>query len=150
MSGNHRLTMAANADSRAASSYGTVRVQRAGSDLLDYSERMMRAFLAQVPAGSYQAEDFLDNDGVSCAVLTEKYDTAHIFPLIMITVISVVYRSVAPGDHTLHTRRAQEMPARLAMLRRACKVRVECLCSCHCISRRSRHLSQAPAAATYL
>src|SRR5437588_547806 len=38
---------------------------RAATDLLAYSEEMMRAFLAQVPPGVYQAEDFLDNDGVS-------------------------------------------------------------------------------------
>ena len=41
------------------------RVQRAGNALLDYSEQMMRAFLATVPPGSYEAEDFLDDDGVS-------------------------------------------------------------------------------------
>ncbi len=45
--------------------YGLRRVTAAGRELLDYSERMMRAFLAQVPAGTYQAEDFLDDDGVS-------------------------------------------------------------------------------------
>jgi N-methylhydantoinase B len=45
--------------------YGLRRVTAAGSELLDYSERMMRAFLAQVPAGTYKAEDALDDDGVS-------------------------------------------------------------------------------------
>jgi len=45
--------------------YGVVRAKRAASDLLAYSEEMMRAFLAQVPAGTYRAEDFLDGDGVS-------------------------------------------------------------------------------------
>jgi len=45
--------------------YGVTRVQKAARRLLDYSERMMRAFLEQVPAGSYRAEDYLDNDGVS-------------------------------------------------------------------------------------
>ncbi len=45
--------------------YGRERVQRAGLALLRYSEQMMRAFLATVPAGSYAAEDFLDDDGVS-------------------------------------------------------------------------------------
>src|SRR5579862_7752048 len=43
--------------------YSAVRVQRAASDLLAYSEEIMRSFLAQVPAGTYRAEDFLDNDG---------------------------------------------------------------------------------------
>ena len=45
--------------------YGLPRVQRAARALLDYSEKMMRAFLATVPAGSYAAEDVLDDDGVS-------------------------------------------------------------------------------------
>jgi N-methylhydantoinase B len=45
--------------------YGFPRAQRAATDLLAYSEEMMRAFLAQVPPGVYRAEDFLDNDGVS-------------------------------------------------------------------------------------
>ena len=45
--------------------YGLVRVRRAARELLDYSERMMRAFVAQVPTGTYRAEDFLDNDGLS-------------------------------------------------------------------------------------
>ena len=45
--------------------YGLPRAQRAAEDLLAYSEEMMRAFLAQVPPGTYRAEDFLDNDGVS-------------------------------------------------------------------------------------
>jgi N-methylhydantoinase B len=45
--------------------YGLARVQHAGDTLLRYSERMMRAFLATVPAGSYSAHDFLDDDGVT-------------------------------------------------------------------------------------
>ena len=45
--------------------YGIPRVQRAARALLDYSEKMMRAFLAAVPPGSYAAEDVLDDDGVS-------------------------------------------------------------------------------------
>ncbi len=45
--------------------YSLPRVQRAARALLDYSEKMMRAFLATVPAGSYAAEDVLDDDGVS-------------------------------------------------------------------------------------
>jgi N-methylhydantoinase B len=47
--------------------YGLPRVRRAGTALLDYSAEMMKAFLATVPAGSYAAEDFLDDDGVSDA-----------------------------------------------------------------------------------
>ncbi len=45
--------------------YGIVRVRRAAQALLDYSEQMMRAFLVTVPPGSYAAEDFLDDDGIS-------------------------------------------------------------------------------------
>jgi N-methylhydantoinase B len=45
--------------------YGLPRVRQAASDLLEYSEEMMQAFLAQIPAGTYVAEDFLDDDGVS-------------------------------------------------------------------------------------
>jgi N-methylhydantoinase B len=32
-------------------------------ELLDYSERLMRAELSQMPKGKFSAEDFLDNDG---------------------------------------------------------------------------------------
>ncbi len=45
--------------------YGLPRVRRAARDLLDYSEEMMRTFLASVPRGIFRAEDFLDNDGIS-------------------------------------------------------------------------------------
>ncbi len=45
--------------------YTLRKVKRAAVDLLNYSEEMMRAFLKQVPPGSYRANDFLDNDGVS-------------------------------------------------------------------------------------
>ncbi len=45
-------------------SYGVARAQAAATNLLAYSEEMMSAFLRTIPAGSYQAEDFLDDDGV--------------------------------------------------------------------------------------
>jgi len=44
--------------------YGLARTQKAAAGLLDYSEELMRAFLATVPPGQYHAEDFLDDDGV--------------------------------------------------------------------------------------
>ena len=44
--------------------YGLARTRRAATNLLAYSEQMMRSFLATVPSGVYSAEDFLDNDGV--------------------------------------------------------------------------------------
>ena len=43
---------------------GVARTRKAAGHLLDYSEEMMRAFLGSVPPGRYQAEDFLDSDGV--------------------------------------------------------------------------------------
>jgi N-methylhydantoinase B len=45
--------------------YGLERAQQVARDLLNYSEEMMRAFLDKVPPGTYRAEDFLDNDGIS-------------------------------------------------------------------------------------
>ena len=45
--------------------YGKAKAQRAAADLLDYSDEIMRGFLANVPPGTYRAEDYLDNDGVS-------------------------------------------------------------------------------------
>jgi N-methylhydantoinase B len=44
--------------------YGLARAKQAAADLLVYSEAMMRAFLRTIPPGRYQAEDFLDDDGV--------------------------------------------------------------------------------------
>src|SRR5438105_4599590 len=45
--------------------YGLPRVRDAANELLDYSEQLMRAFLAKVTAGIYRAEDFLDDDGIT-------------------------------------------------------------------------------------
>jgi N-methylhydantoinase B len=45
--------------------YGVDRAQRAARELLRYSEELMRTFLLRVPPGTYHAEDFLDNDGIS-------------------------------------------------------------------------------------
>ncbi len=44
--------------------YGVQRAKKAASDLLEYSEELMRAFLERIPAGEYRAEDFLDDDGI--------------------------------------------------------------------------------------
>lgn len=44
--------------------YGLEHAQRMAGHLLAYSEELMRAFLRRVPAGTYRAEDFLDNDGI--------------------------------------------------------------------------------------
>src|SRR6478672_4661100 len=43
--------------------YGLPRVKRVLQELQEYSEKLMRSFLSQVPHGRYQAEDFLDDDG---------------------------------------------------------------------------------------
>jgi N-methylhydantoinase B len=40
-------------------------VQDACRELLDYSERRMRQGLQNIPAGSYEADDFIDDDGVN-------------------------------------------------------------------------------------
>jgi N-methylhydantoinase B len=45
--------------------YGLDRSRQVARELLDYSEELMRAFLKQVPEGTYRAEDFLDSDGIS-------------------------------------------------------------------------------------
>jgi N-methylhydantoinase B len=45
--------------------YGLSRVRAAAGELLDYSEELMRAFLEQVRPGVYEAEDFLDGDGIT-------------------------------------------------------------------------------------
>lgn len=47
------------------SRYGIERAQRAARDLLNYSQELMRAFLWHLPPGTYRAEDFLDDDGIS-------------------------------------------------------------------------------------
>jgi N-methylhydantoinase B len=44
--------------------YGISRTKKAAADLLVYSEEMMQTFLRTIPPGHYQAEDFLDDDGV--------------------------------------------------------------------------------------
>jgi N-methylhydantoinase B len=44
--------------------YGANIVQQACEDLLDYSERRMRKGLEAMPDGTYEAEDFIDDDGI--------------------------------------------------------------------------------------
>jgi len=45
--------------------YNTKQVHQAARDLIDYSEELMLAFITQVPNGTYRAEEYLDNDGVT-------------------------------------------------------------------------------------
>ncbi len=45
--------------------YGLATVRRNMTELKDYSERMMRSAILRLPQGTYRAEDYLDNDGVT-------------------------------------------------------------------------------------
>ncbi|MFQ5926438.1 MAG: hydantoinase B/oxoprolinase family protein [Terriglobia bacterium] len=45
--------------------YGAREVEAYRAHLLDYSARMMQATLRAIPPGSYAAEDFLDDDGIT-------------------------------------------------------------------------------------
>src|SRR5947208_2655462 len=45
--------------------YGWPAVRGYVAEILNYSERMTRHAISQIPNGIYEAEDFLDNDGVS-------------------------------------------------------------------------------------
>ncbi len=45
--------------------YGEIALQALAEELLDYSERLVRAELREVPAGDFSAEDWLDDDGVT-------------------------------------------------------------------------------------
>ncbi len=56
----------------AVSRYGFPTVERNARALLDYSEKMMRHALGQLPRGAYEFEDYLDNDGISDKILLIK------------------------------------------------------------------------------
>jgi len=43
--------------------YSLQKIKEAGSELLNYSERMMREVIRQIPDGVYKFEDYLDDDG---------------------------------------------------------------------------------------
>ena len=45
--------------------YGWKELSYYAGELLNYSEAMMRAVIRSLPDGTYRAEDFLDNDGIS-------------------------------------------------------------------------------------
>jgi N-methylhydantoinase B len=45
--------------------HGMPKIRRNMTALQDYSERMMRAAIQRLPAGTYRFEDALDNDGIS-------------------------------------------------------------------------------------
>jgi N-methylhydantoinase B len=48
-----------------AQKYGTQKLQALIEELLDYSERLVRAELRDMPSGEFSAEDWLDDDGVT-------------------------------------------------------------------------------------
>jgi N-methylhydantoinase B len=45
--------------------YGASEVNRYITEILNYSERMTRHAIAKIPDGTYSAEDYLDNDGIT-------------------------------------------------------------------------------------
>src|SRR5881396_3769161 len=45
--------------------YGWSQVRRYVTEILNYSERMTRHAISQIPDGTYQAEDLLDDDGIT-------------------------------------------------------------------------------------
>ena len=47
------------------SKYGAAFVLSVTDDLMDYSERLVRAQLQEVPAGRYECEDYMEGDGVT-------------------------------------------------------------------------------------
>jgi N-methylhydantoinase B len=51
--------------SQVAAKYGQQKLEALVEDLLDYSERLVRAQLRTMPAGDFSAEDWLDGDGVT-------------------------------------------------------------------------------------
>jgi len=54
--------------------YGVDKVKETTSDLLDYSERRMRAEIAEIPDGRYKFEDFIENDGIEDRQFSIKVD----------------------------------------------------------------------------
>jgi N-methylhydantoinase B len=48
-----------------AAKYGIEKLEAWGDELLDYSERLVRAELKKMPAGIFDADDWLDDDGVT-------------------------------------------------------------------------------------
>ncbi len=53
-----------------AETYGVAVLQEAVTQAMDYSERRMRAEIANMPAGRYEAEDYLESTGVSDEAVT--------------------------------------------------------------------------------
>jgi N-methylhydantoinase B len=45
--------------------YGRKEVDRYAAEILNYSEKVTRHTISQIPDGTYEAEDYLDNDGIT-------------------------------------------------------------------------------------
>jgi N-methylhydantoinase B len=52
--------------------YGAAKVDHLCDELIAYSDRLMRAQLRQMPAGRYEAEDFMDSDGITADAISIK------------------------------------------------------------------------------
>ena len=75
-----------------AEKYGDQKLQALVEELLDYSERLMRAELRTMPAGEFSAEDWLDSDGVTrgsaarsrcaCASIPRRLDASGLYRLL--------------------------------------------------------------------
>ncbi|ABF42921.1 5-oxoprolinase (ATP-hydrolyzing) [Candidatus Koribacter versatilis Ellin345] len=80
--------------------YGLARVQQAADALLDYSEAMMQSLLAQIPVGSYEAEDFLDDDGAPVAGTSEVHASKPVRIAVKLTFAREKKRNVVTVDFT--------------------------------------------------
>jgi N-methylhydantoinase B len=45
--------------------YGRQTLSQCLNEMIEYSERQMRSYIAEIPDGTYRCEDFLDNDGIN-------------------------------------------------------------------------------------
>lgn len=57
---------------RAATRYGVETIKAAMSDLIGYTERIVRKSVEEIPDGDYEAEDFADTDGFSSEPIKVK------------------------------------------------------------------------------
>lgn len=48
------------------SRYGTEKVENYMQEVIDYTERLMRAAIADLPDGEFSFEDWIDDDGIDC------------------------------------------------------------------------------------
>jgi N-methylhydantoinase B len=58
--------------SETISKYSLKKVKQAGCELLDYSERLMKEVIKEIPDGVYEFEDYMDNDGAGTSKIPVK------------------------------------------------------------------------------